>query len=102
MNKSVKKQAAAKKLLKVGVEGKVKATKSERTVSSVARELIVAGKTNAEVWEVISKEFKLDDGKKGYPAWYRSEVKRKGQPAKPPEERRVGDRRKSERRAETK
>lgn len=48
------------------------------TVSSVARDLIVAGKTNAEVWEVISKEFNLDDGKKGYPAWYRADCKRKG------------------------
>lgn len=49
-----------------------------RTVSTVARELIVAGKTNLEVWVVIQKEFDLDDSKKSYPAWYRSDCKRKG------------------------
>lgn len=71
------KQAAAKKLLKVGVEGKPK-RKAARTVSTVARELIVAGKTNLEVWAVIQKEFDLDDSKKSYPAWYRSDCRRKG------------------------
>ena len=49
-----------------------------RTVSSVARELIVSGKSNDEVWKALKNEFKLDDGKKHYPAWYRSEAKRKG------------------------
>lgn len=49
-----------------------------RTVSTVARELIVAGKTNLEVWAIIQKEFDLDDSKKSYPAWYRSDCKRKG------------------------
>lgn len=68
------KPTASKKAAKT--EKPTKETK--RTVSSVARDLIVAGKTNAEVWEVISKEFNLDDGKKGYPAWYRADCKRKG------------------------
>jgi len=63
--KAEKKQPAAKK-------------DSKRTVSTVARELIVAGKTNLEVWAVIQKEFDLDDSKKSYPAWYRSDCKRKG------------------------
>jgi hypothetical protein len=55
-----------------------KSAGSKRTVSSVARELIVAGKTNDEVWSALQKEFKLDDSKKSYPAWYRRECKAKG------------------------
>ena len=51
---------------------------AKRTVTSVARELIVAGKTNAEVWEVLKTEFKLDDGKKSYPAWYRRDCVKRG------------------------
>jgi len=50
----------------------------KRTVSSVARGLIVAGKTNDEVWAALKSEFKLDDSKKSYPAWYRRECKTKG------------------------
>lgn len=70
---------ADKKEKPAKTEKPAKAAKEPKhTVSSVARDLIVAGKTNAEVWEVISKEFNLDDGKKGYPAWYRADCKRKG------------------------
>lgn len=47
-------------------------------ISQTARDLILAGKTNAEVWAVLQAQFKLDDGKKHYPTWYRSELKRKG------------------------
>ena len=76
------KQAAAKpaKAKSAPKAEKQPAAKREaaRTVSTVARELIVAGKTNLEVWAVIQKEFDLDDSKKSYPAWYRSDCKRKG------------------------
>lgn len=54
------------------------APKDKRTVTSVARELIVAGKTNDEVWDALVKEFKLDDSKKSYPAWYRRDCKKRG------------------------
>lgn len=47
-------------------------------VSSVARDLILAGKTNQEVWEVLKEQFNLDDSKRHYPTWYRCEMKRKG------------------------
>ena len=77
-------------------------TQPKKSIAATCRELILAGKTDDEIWPVLKKTFKMDDSKRRYIAWYRSEVKRKGQPAKPPEERRVGDRRKSERRAETK
>lgn len=49
-----------------------------RTVSSVAREMIIAGSTNAEIWSVLQAEFGLDDKKKGYPSWYRSQCRQNG------------------------
>jgi hypothetical protein len=55
-------------------------TKSKRTgISATARELILAGKTNQEVWAELKQQFDLDDSKKHYPTWYRCEMKRKGQ-----------------------
>ena len=60
------------------VTGTVLKPAEKRTVSSVARALIVAGKTNEEVWDALVKEFKLEDSKKSYPAWYRRECKSKG------------------------
>ena len=54
--------------------------KSKRTgISATARELILAGKTNQEVWAELKAQFNLDDSKKHYPTWYRCEMKRKGQ-----------------------
>lgn len=70
-------------VLKVAkVEEPAKAEKPKRvkgkTVSSVAREMILAGATNKEVWEELQRLFGLDDKKRGYPAWYRSDLRRKG------------------------
>jgi hypothetical protein len=49
-----------------------------RSCSSAARELILAGKTNDEVWAAISAEFDLDAKKRGYPAWYRFQLRKQG------------------------
>lgn len=58
---------------------KSKLLRPERvSVSSIAEGLIIAGKTNQEVWAVIKERFKLDDTKKSYPAWYRGRLRRKG------------------------
>lgn len=51
---------------------------AKRTVTSVVREMIFGGLTNAEIWAAIKEEFKLDDKKKSYPAWYRADAKRRG------------------------
>jgi len=51
----------------------------KETVSAVARALVLAGNDNAEIWSVLQKRFGLDDKKRGYPAWYRNELRRKGQ-----------------------
>lgn len=53
--------------------------KSRRTVSSAAREYILAGHDNKKVFDLLKKEFGLDDSKKSYPCWYRSDMKRKNQ-----------------------
>lgn len=47
----------------------------QRTVSSVSRELILAGKTNEQVLDALVKEFNLDlETKKSYPQWYRRQL----------------------------
>jgi len=51
---------------------------TKATVSSRARGLILAGKSNDEVWAAIKSEFKLSDGKKHYPSWYRAQLRRQG------------------------
>lgn len=51
---------------------------AKRTVSGACRELILAGRSNDEVWAAVKAEFKLADGKKSYPSWYRSDLKRQG------------------------
>ena len=56
------------------VEAKVK----KMGISATARELILSGKTNQEVWEALKQQFNLDDSKKHYPTWYRCEMKRTG------------------------
>lgn len=47
-------------------------------ISATARELILSGKTNQEVWEALKQQFNLDDSKRHYPTWYRCEMKRTG------------------------
>jgi hypothetical protein len=79
------KNPAPKPVIESGKAGRraanpvVKSTKTAKGVSAVARELILAGRTNQEVWAVIKEAFNLDDSKKHYPTWYRCEMKRKGQ-----------------------
>jgi len=46
------------------------------SISAVAREHIKAGKSNEEVFTILKKLFNLDDTKKHYPSWYRSQLKR--------------------------
>lgn len=55
-----------------------KKTSSRRTASSVIRGLIEDGLSNKEIWEKVKGEFNLDEAKRSYPAWYRSEMRRKG------------------------
>lgn len=67
-------EASKAKVTKKTAEPKAKKT----GISATARELILSGKTNQEVWEVLKQQFNLDDSKKHYPTWYRCEMKRTG------------------------
>ena len=69
------------KVVKAGrraVDPVVEAKPKKMGISATARELILSGKTNQEVWEVLQQQFNLDDSKKHYPTWYRCEMKRTG------------------------
>lgn len=77
VRKAAKLEKVAKKLGKV-VAKAVAAGDKPATCSSVMREMILAGKTNQEVWDHCQPLFGLDDKKRGYPAWYRTELKNKG------------------------
>jgi hypothetical protein len=65
--KASKKNAASKKTA---------AKSARRTVSSVARELILAGRTNEQVFDALHKEFKLAADHRAYPSWYRAQIVR--------------------------
>ena len=55
------------------------AVEAKSTIASVTRAMILDGKPNAEIWEVISKKFNLNETKRSYPSWFRCECRRKGQ-----------------------
>ena len=67
--------AAAPKVL--AAAPKVPASEKGRGVSGRCRELILQGLPNSEIWSIIQPEFNLDDSKKYYPAWNRSDMARK-------------------------
>jgi len=46
------------------------------SVASTIRDLIKAGKSNEQIWAIVKPKFTLDDAKKNYPAWYRSQLNR--------------------------
>jgi len=76
--KAAKAERAAKAVKNVGADD----TGKPVTVSSFMRGMILDGATNQEVWEAAQPLFGLDDKKRGYPAWYRTELKNKGLLAK--------------------
>ena len=58
----------------------LRAQRAERpnSIAGVARTMIRDGKTNTEVWRELCKQFpNLTERHKHYPAWYRSEMKRR-------------------------
>jgi hypothetical protein len=66
------------KVVKAGRRAVEVKTTKKTGISATARELILSGKTNQEVWEVLKQQFNLNDSKKHYPTWYRCEMKRTG------------------------
>ncbi len=72
---AAKKATGKKAVIKNQTNVKIGGTQN---CSTVARELILSGKSNLEVWTVIQKEFDLDEKKRGYPAWYRWQLRQAG------------------------
>ena len=48
------------------------------SISKFIRGMISDGKTNDEIWSVLSTDYGFDDSKKYYPGWYRCEMRRTG------------------------
>jgi hypothetical protein len=48
-------------------------------ITNTIKTLILDGKSNKEIWDIVQPQFDMDDTKRHYPAWYRSQMKRKGQ-----------------------
>lgn len=60
-------------------KAKPQAAKSKgKTQLQVATDLILEGKSNQEIWEVIQPMFNLDEKKRHYPSWYRCHLRRIG------------------------
>lgn len=79
ISKDAHKQAQKKAAKGQPVMKSVKEPKEKKaTVSSRAREMIIAGASSDEVWKMMQDEFGLGDDKKSYPNWYRRECVKKG------------------------
>jgi len=70
------KKTEAKPTAKVSGKSTAKKTERKPTVSSRARELILAGKTNEQVFKALQHEFKLGEKHKAYASWYRAQLVR--------------------------
>lgn len=77
--KAAAEEAAKPKSKKSTTETDKPAKVEKESCSSVCRDLIRAGKTNAEIWAIVKTKFNLGDNKKHYPAWYRADLARKGE-----------------------
>lgn len=82
VRKQAEKQAAGKAgAPKTTVKTPAPKTDTSKKPSAAARirDLIMEGKlTDDKIFETVQKEFGLDDGKRGYVAWYRNDLKKKG------------------------
>lgn len=67
--------AKAEPVAKLAPKAKVKVDRKPN-VASVAKALILAGKTNEDVFAVLHKQFSLSEDKKHYPGWYRAALVR--------------------------
>jgi len=51
---------------------------SGKSISKIIQDMILNGMTNQQIWDVLKQQYGLDDSKKYYPAWNRSEMRRSG------------------------
>lgn len=52
--------------------------RAKSSVSAAIKALILEGKTNQEVWDIVKPKFNLSDDKAYYPSWNRFDLRRKG------------------------
>lgn len=52
--------------------------KARLTVAATCRSMIIAGRTDGQIWSVLRRVFKIDAAKRSYITWYRCEVRRRG------------------------
>ena len=72
--KGVKK--TAKKIIKIRVKNE--ALGREGTITRFMKERILAGEENAAILKAATKKFRSAKIGKGYPSWYRSQMKKQG------------------------
>lgn len=79
--KATVKTPLAKKAAKTDGPPPVAKQKGEKeTMAEATRRMLLAGKSNIECWEELLKQFPtIDEKKKQFPAWYRYDMKKKGQ-----------------------
>ena len=53
-------------------------TTHQPTVASVARQMVIAGQTDEDIFIELERQFHVGAEKKYYPCWYRSQLVRKG------------------------
>lgn len=75
---SIKKES--KKVVKEGTPPVAAQKGQKETVAEATRRMLLEGKSNIEIWEELLKQFPtIDEKKKQFPAWYRFDMKKKGQ-----------------------
>lgn len=52
--------------------------KARLTVAATCRSMIIAGRTDGQIWSVLRRVFHIDPAKRSYTTWYRCEVRRRG------------------------
>lgn len=76
--KAAKANKEAYRAAKVVVNPITEAPAPGESCASYSRRMITAGHSNAELWAALVKHFQLDEGKRGYPAWYRWQMYKAG------------------------
>jgi hypothetical protein len=75
-----KPSAIVKRMLESAKQGAKRVeVEKPKTISAVARSMILEGSTNEQVLEALQKLFNVDvDSKRHYPGWYRAQLVRQG------------------------
>lgn len=56
---------------------KTKIIRRKKTIADLARRMVVAGKSDAQIYAALRRQFNLPEEKRWYVRWFRAEVARK-------------------------